>query len=83
VWLLNNLRSNQKVYATLIRPDTGAVIAGERLPSLPPSVASVLLRPGLDPDNATRVRIQAVLEESAMTEHVVRGYQKAILEIRR
>jgi len=83
VWLLNNLRANQRVYATLIRPDTGAVISGERLPSLPPSVSSVLLRPGLEPDSATRVRIQAVLEESATTDHVVRGYQKAILEIRR
>ncbi len=83
VWLLNNLRSNQRVYATLIRPDTGAVISGERLPSLPPSISSVLLRPGLEPDNAIRLRIQAVLEESASTNNVVRGYQKAILEIRR
>jgi hypothetical protein len=83
VWLLNNLRANQRVYATLIRPDTGAFISGERLPSLPPSAASVLLRPGLEPDSATRMRIQAVLEESAATDNVVRGYQKAILEIKR
>lgn len=83
VWLLNNLRSNQRVYATLIRPDTGAVISGERLPSLPPSISSILLRPGLEPDSASRMRIQAVLEESAGTDNVVRGYQKAILEIKR
>ncbi|MFQ5701953.1 MAG: SpoIVB peptidase S55 domain-containing protein [Acidobacteriota bacterium] len=83
VWLLNHIRSNQKIYATLIRPDNGAMIAGQRLPSLPPSISSVLLRPGMEPNNTSRVRVRSVLEENKETAHVIRGYQKTILEIRR
>ena len=83
VWLLNNLRSNQKVYATVIRPDTGAIIAGERLPNLPPSVSSILLQQDTQRANPVRVRFRALLEENVETEYVIRGYQKALLEIRR
>ncbi|HZI95281.1 MAG TPA: hypothetical protein VFE84_13635, partial [Patescibacteria group bacterium] len=83
VWLLNHIRSNQKIYATLIRPDNGAFISGERLPNLPPSIASVLLQPRSQQDNAARIRFRAVLEADADTPHVVRGYQKAVIEIKR
>ena len=83
VWLLNHIRCNQKIYATLIRPDSGAFISGERLPNLPPSIASVLLQPRSQQDNTARVPFRALLEAEAETPHVVRGYQKAILEIKR
>jgi hypothetical protein len=83
IWLLNNIRANQKVYATLLRPDNGAFISGERLPSLPPSVSTVLLQPRSDSDVSARVRFRAIAEANAETQQVVRGYQKAILEIRR
>ena len=83
VWLMNNLRSNQKVYATIIRPDTGAIIAGERLPNLPPSVSSILLQQDTQRENPARVRFRAVLEANFETEYAIRGYQKALLEIRR
>ncbi len=83
VFLLNHIRSNQNVYATLIRPDTGALISGERLPNLPPSVATVMLGPSAGADHPSRMRLQAVVESSVETENVVRGYQRAVLEIRR
>jgi hypothetical protein len=83
VWLLNHIRSNQKIYATLLRPDNGAFIAGERLPSLPPSISTVLLPARSDTDGTTRVRFRALAEADLETQQVVRGYQKAILEIRR
>jgi hypothetical protein len=83
VWLLNHLRSNSKVYATLIRPDTGAFMDGQRLPNLPPSISTVLLPPLSDMDQSSRVRFRALLEADAGTAHVVRGYQKMVLEIRR
>ncbi|HKY33406.1 MAG TPA: SpoIVB peptidase S55 domain-containing protein [Candidatus Polarisedimenticolia bacterium] len=83
VWLLNHIRSNHKLYATIIRPDTGALISGLRLPNLPPSISSVLLQPQTGLDATERARFRAVLEADAETAHVVRGYQKALLEIRR
>jgi hypothetical protein len=83
VWLLNHLRANNKVYATLIRPDTGAFMDGQRLPNLPPSISTVLLPPVTDVDHANRVRFRSLLEADAETTHVVRGYQKMLLEIRR
>ncbi len=83
VWLLNHIRANQKVYATVIMPDNGALIAGQRLPNLPPSVASVLLQPSAGQIGPARVPFRALLEASAETSSAVRGYQRAILEIRK
>jgi hypothetical protein len=39
---LNRLRAGNRVYARLTRPAGGAVVGGEYLPALPPSVLSVL-----------------------------------------
>ena len=39
---LNALRHNHHLYARLSRADDGAIVSGEYLPSLPPSVLSVL-----------------------------------------
>ncbi len=39
---INNLRRNDRLYVRLFRREAGAVIRGEGLPSLPPSVLSVL-----------------------------------------
>jgi hypothetical protein len=83
VWLLNHLRSNQKLYATLIRPDTGAFMEGHRLPNLSPSVSTVLLPPQSSLETPSRARFRALLEADAETPHVVRGYERATLEIRR
>lgn len=83
VYLLNHLRSNQKLYATIIRPDAGAYVGGERLPNLPPSVSTVLLPPQINPDASSRSRFRALLEADVETPHVVRGYQRATLEIRK
>ncbi|HET6371944.1 MAG TPA: hypothetical protein VFG76_01465 [Candidatus Polarisedimenticolia bacterium] len=83
VWLLNHIRQNQKVYATLIRPDTGAFISGERLPNLPPSISSVILRPRAERDLSSRLTFRALLEADADTPYAIRGYQKALMEIKR
>ncbi len=83
VLLLNRIRTNNKIYVTLIRPDTGAFMAGERLPNLPPSIASVLLSHQSEEAGAIRVRLRGLLEADRDTEYAVRGYQKALLEIKR
>ncbi len=39
---LNNARKNNRLYVRLLAPDAGAVINGESLSSLPPSVLDVI-----------------------------------------
>ena len=39
---LNQARKNNRLYVRLLSPDPGAVVKGETLPSLPPSVLAVL-----------------------------------------
>ena len=39
---INGLRHNNHIYARLLRPDDGAIVSGEYLQSLPPSVLAVL-----------------------------------------
>ncbi len=83
VWLLNNIRSNQKVYASVIKPDDGAFIAGQRLPNLPPSIGALLLPARVDGNGGRRVRFRTLLEADAVTRYAVRGYQKTQMEIAR
>ncbi len=40
--LINNLRKNDRLYVRLIRQELGAVVKGEGLPGLPPSILSIL-----------------------------------------
>jgi hypothetical protein len=39
---INNIRKNDRLYVRLFRREAGAVIKGEGLPGLPPSVLSIL-----------------------------------------
>jgi len=39
---LNNARKNNRLYVRLLAPDAGAVVSGEQLSSLPPSVLGVI-----------------------------------------
>ncbi len=83
VFLLNRIRTNNHIYATLIRPDNGIYISGERLPNLPPSLSTVLLDPQRDEAGAVRARFRGILEADRETGFALRGYEKAIVEIRR
>ncbi len=83
VFLLNRIRTNNRIYATLIRPDNGIFISGERLPNLPPSMSTVLLDPQREEAGAARARFRGILEAERETSYALRGYEKAILEIKR
>ncbi|MBI3448104.1 MAG: hypothetical protein HY049_04170 [Acidobacteria bacterium] len=83
VFLLNRIRTNNTIYATLVRPDNGAFVAGERLPNLPPSIASVLVPPELEGSGSGRLRLRGILEQERSTDFALRGYQKTMIEIRR
>jgi hypothetical protein len=83
IFLLNRIRTNNNIYATLIRPDSGAFVAGHRLPNLPPSVATLLLSDEGEEAGARRMRLRGILEVESETRYALRGYQKVILDIRR
>lgn len=83
VYLLNRIRTNNRIYATLIRPDTGAIVSGRSLPNLPPSMSTILLSPQTEEAGAARLILRGLMEANRETTYDLRGYQKAILEIRR
>lgn len=83
VFLLNRIRTNNTIYATMIHPDTGAFMSGERLPNLPPSIASVLIPPQQEGSGSGRIRLRGILEQERDTDFALRGYQKTVIEIRR
>ena len=69
---LNNARRNNRLYVKLLSPEPGAVVKGETMPALPPSVLAVLEG---DRSGSGLVRLQqATLGEwEIQTDHVVSG----------
>ncbi|MFQ5791188.1 MAG: SpoIVB peptidase S55 domain-containing protein, partial [Acidobacteriota bacterium] len=79
---LNNLRKNNRLYVRLTRPDQGgAILAGEYLSSLPPSVLSIL---ETDKSSASYVPIQnsTVWEYELATDFSVRGSRVLEIEVK-
>lgn len=80
IWLINHLRSNDKVYAVLTRSDNGILFQGERLPNLPPSVAQVMVRPQTR-GNYLRLEYRGVAEESIDTGYMLTGYKLLSIDV--
>ena len=80
VRLINQLRRNDRLYIVASRPDSGLFAEGANMPNLPPSVASVLSRPG-GRGNRVRVSRRHLLEESLAAGDVVEGVARLELEI--
>ncbi len=80
IWLINHLRSNNTVYALLIRTDNGIVYQGQRLPNLPPSVAQVMVRPQTH-GNYLRLWYRGVAEESIETNYMLSGYKLLSIDV--
>jgi hypothetical protein len=80
IWLVNNLRRNDRLYAVLTRPDNGLIFQGERLPNLPPSVAQVMARPQTR-GNYVRVWYRGVAEESIPLGYAVEGYRLLTIDV--
>ena len=79
---LNGLRRNNRIYARLSRPDDGAVVGGEYMQSLPPSVLSVMG----GPDQAATVvplRTAAIWSSEAATDFAVSGIRILPITIER
>ena len=80
IWLINHIRSNDKVYAVLTRSDNGIVFQGERLPNLPPSIAQVMVRPQTR-GNYLRLGYRGVAEETIDTPYMLTGYKLLSIDV--
>jgi hypothetical protein len=68
---INSLRRNNHVYSRLMRADSGAIVSGEYLQSLPPSVLSVL---GAEPGSGVvPLRSAAVWDNDLPTDYAISG----------
>ncbi|MBI4169180.1 MAG: hypothetical protein HY510_04505 [Acidobacteria bacterium] len=80
IWLINHLRSNDRLYAVLARSDNGILFQGERLPNLPPSIAQVMIRPQTR-GNFQRLLYRGVAEEALQTDYMLSGYKQLAIEV--
>jgi hypothetical protein len=80
IWLINHIRTNDRLYVILTRPDNGILFQGARMPDLPPSKALVMLRPQTE-GNFHRVAFRGISEDSIPTDFAVEGYKLFSLEV--
>jgi hypothetical protein len=79
---INGLRRNNHVYARLLRAEEGAIVGGEYLQALPPSVLSVL--GGSDEaGNVIPLRTAAVWDFDLPTDYAVTGARLLTLTVQR
>jgi hypothetical protein len=79
---INGLRHNHHVYARLLRPDEGAIVGGEYLQSLPPSVMAVL-GGSEQGGQVVPIRTAAVWESELATDYAVTGSRLLSLAVER
>jgi len=77
---INGLRRNNHVYARLMRPESGAIVSGEYMQSLPPSVLSVL---GSGESGVVPIRTAAVWDHDLPTPYAVSGSRLLTLTVER
>jgi len=80
ILLINRLRRNDRIYILATREDTGVLLGGARLPSLPPSALTLLTRPATRGDFVP-FRQRAVLEIAIETGHAVGGSATIELDV--
>jgi len=78
--LINQLRRNDQIFILASGEDAGVLLGGARLPSLPPSVNSVLSRPR-SRGNFSIVNRRLVLEEVIDTDFLMEGAKRLVLEV--
>jgi hypothetical protein len=79
---INGLRHNNHLYARLTRPDPGAIVKGEYMQSLPPSMMAVLgsSEPG---STVVPLRTAAVWDYDLATDYAVTGTRVISLTVER
>jgi hypothetical protein len=79
---INGLRHNNHIYARLLRAEEGAIVGGEYLQSLPPSVMSVL-GGSEQGGQVVPIRTAAVWESELATDYAVSGSRLLTLTVER
>jgi hypothetical protein len=79
---INGLRHNHHIYARLLRADEGAIVGGEYLQALPPSVMSVL-GGSEQGGQVVPIRTAAVWESELPTDYAVSGSRLLSLTVER
>ena len=78
---LNNLRKNDRLYVRFLRQEPGAVVKGEGLPGLPPSILSIL-RSDRKVGAMNPIRTSTIMEyEVPPNDHLVVGARALKLTI--
>jgi hypothetical protein len=77
---INGLRRNNHLYARLIRPESGAIVSGEYMQSLPPSVLSVL---GSGESGVVPIRTASVWDFDLPTPYALSGSRLLTLVVER
>lgn len=80
IQLINNLRTNNKIYLHFTQKDTGLFMQGVRFPNLPLSKSSIMIQPQTR-GNYTILNERGVMEESIETEYVIEGYKKIVFNV--
>jgi len=79
---MNNIRKNDRLYVRLFRQEAGAVVKGEGLPGLPPSILSIL-RSERNSGGMTPIQTSAFMEyELPPSDYVVAGSRTINLVIK-
>ena len=80
---LNKLRRNDRLYVRVLSNQRGAVIRGEELPSLPPSMIGLLDSDRASSGNVTSMGSSAVAEyELPQSKYVIQGQQSLTLTVK-
>jgi hypothetical protein len=78
---INGLRRNNRIYVRLVRNDDGAIVSGEYMQSLPPSVLAVLGNG--DQGRVTSVRMATVSDVDVPTDYAFSGSRLLTLTLAR
>jgi hypothetical protein len=78
---INGLRRNNHLYFRLLQPEEGAIVAGEFLQSLPPSILSVMGT--AQGDGVVPMRTASVWEYDLHTDYAVSGSRTLTLTLER
>ena len=79
---INSIRKQNYLYARLYRQQTGAVVSGEYMPALPPSILRVLQGPDQS-GQVVPVQTASAWSGEVATAHALRGSRLLSVEIRR
>lgn len=78
---INNLKKNDRLYVRLFRNESGAIVAGQGLPGLPPSLNEIYNSKKTSGDAEKIDQVVYVEHELPATDYVIKGHQILTVEV--